>query len=116
MKIRFKTLVIFLVTFIISSGCSDWKQENIDETINLGNKLSITLEKYRETEGSYPMKLTDLTPAYLKNIPEPMVGVKKWDYVKETDGFYLGVNGADEDLDPVLYRTNTSEEWFMDTR
>ena len=110
------TILLVVCTATLLLSCTDWSKENIDTTIEKGNRLIEAVHQYQQNEGRFPAKLSQLKPSYISKIPLPDVGNRKWDYVLERKGFYLGVNGFSEESDPVLYRTNESNEWFMDTR
>lgn len=104
----------FIVLAIALEG--SWSNESIDKTTTIGNGLSSDLDRYLMRYGAYPDQLIDLVPEFIAQIAPPEVGNGEWNYVKEVEGYYLGVNGNDVDTDPVLYRTHTSNEWYMDTK
>lgn len=114
---RLKTKIAFtLLVTILLTACSNWNKRNVDATIVNGNKVVLAIEKYKQQNGKYPKKLIELTPSYIAELPLPLVGTKIWECVLEGDGFYLGVNDKNTELDPVLYITNNSQDWRMDTR
>ena len=115
MKNSFKYYgVVFLSLFLFC--CSEWSQTDIQKTIDIGNDISTKLEVYKSSTGSYPSDLSKLVPNHLLQLDKPSVGNKTWDYEVDGEGYYLGVNGENTELDPVLYRTNKSNNWFMDTK
>lgn len=119
-----KLLIGLSIVFFISSAIwlfgvfqvGAWDEKSVKESIRRGNLIANSLEKYKSKYGVYPEVLVGVVPEFSSRVKPPVVGDGEWEYEKEGEGFYLGVNGVDLELDPVLYRTHENDEWYMDTR
>ena len=116
MAVAVLVTVIMLALVIARFSSRDWRPERIQETIETGDSISKLLGRYKHENSTYPSSLDALIPGYTNTVKPPVVGNMKWDYVSDGMGFYLGVNGEREESEPVLYRTNESDAWYMDTK
>ena len=110
------TIIVVIVAAYLMSYPRNWQGVDIALTQETGNSIVHALHRYQEQHKNYPDTLSELLPSYITMIENPKVGNKKWDYVREHNGFYLGVSGVNEEADPVLYITSSSNEWLMDTK
>lgn len=62
-----------------SSVTEDWSESLINQTTDRGNSIMDAVRSYRFDNGSFPDSLDHLTPAYLDEIPPPLVGSGRWD-------------------------------------
>jgi hypothetical protein len=65
---------------------------SVDETTRRGDVLVQALNKYRADHGRFPRSLAELSPQYLKEIPQPDWGLRRWIYEPSESDFYLKVN------------------------
>ena len=121
MAVRVIALVL-LVTAV--SGCEKfqnfllaqpwkWSASRIVETRRRGDIISGAIEAYRAKTGKYPAELKELQPDFLREIPQPTVGYKQWEYelIDRDTNYWLRV--AASEFGKGLSRT--SEGWlFMD--
>jgi hypothetical protein len=83
-------LFLTLTVVVCFAGCSD--KRRIDETKRTGNQVIQALEQFRSDRGHYPKSLSDLSPKYLRELPAPTWGVKKWQYEANKGEFTLRVD------------------------
>ena len=63
------------------------------------DKLAFALAAYRADHGIYPVKLGDLVPKYVAEVPKDICNDSELHYRQEADGFLLysvGNNGRDD--------------------
>ena len=117
MALRAIALLLLITTI---SGCDKftqlraeqpwkWSASGIAETRRRGDLISSAIEAYRARIGKYPAKLTDLQPEFLREIPQPTLGYKEWNYylIYEGANYSLGVLASE--FGRQLFRT--SEGW-----
>ncbi len=122
MAVRILSVILSLVAF---SGCDKlrsvyaaepwkWSASRTAETKRRGEVICHAIDAYRARSGKYPAELADLQPAFLKQIPQPTVGYKKWHYMLIDGGtdYWLKV-GASE-WGPQLNKTGTGGWEYMD--
>jgi hypothetical protein len=71
----------------------------VDETKRRGDVLIQALNKYHADNGRFPSALAELSPRYLKEIPEPDWGLRRWLYEASESDFYLQVNETERTPD-----------------
>jgi hypothetical protein len=77
------------------------------------DKLAFSLAAYRADHGSYPARLTELTPKYAAEVPTDLFNDGELHYRREGEGFLLysvGVNGKDDGAKGCEDRRN-NEDW-----
>ena len=82
-------------------------QPDIADCQEIGNTIVIALEQYKNDHGQYPDQLSLLVPHYLSNIPDHLVGDKKWEYELSSnkDAFTLT-------FCPCLYRSMPNYTYY----
>ena len=112
----------FLLTAI--SGCAKlerlraeqpwkWSASGIAETRRRGDTISRAIDAYRTRTGKYPSELRDLQPEFLREIPQPTVGYKEWEYLLIDQGTNYSLGVVASEFGRQLFRT--SEGWqYMD--
>jgi len=71
------------------------------------------LEKYKSERGTYPSRLADLMPTYLKTIPIPTAGRPEFDYQYE-NGKYELTFGVGKEMYPCYYYVSATGKWVED--
>ena len=122
MCVRVVALVFFAITL---SSCDRaqrflaeqpwrWSASGVAETQRRGDIICRAIEAYRAQTSKYPSQLRDLQPEFLRDIPQPTVGHKRWEYmlIDEGTNYWLRVEASEfgRQLDK-----NAGEHWqFMD--
>jgi hypothetical protein len=103
---------IALSLVLFSIGCHD--EEALAQTERCGNVIVEAIEAFREATGDYPGALSELTPGYLAEIPQPEWGLKKWNYEAWEDGFTLGVDESSRtgDGNSHYFRYMSGQGWM----
>ena len=84
----FVLLLTLLANFADQQG---WRLKPTSVTETRAEKINRAIQRYYENRGSYPASLSDLTPAYLLLIPQPMIyRDQTWCYESGPDFFRLG--------------------------
>src|SRR5436190_23362198 len=89
MAVRVVALALLLTA---ASGCDKfqhflhaqswkWSSSGVAETRRRGDIICGAIDAYRAKNAKYPAQLTDLQPEFLREIPQPTVGGKAWDYM-----------------------------------
>jgi tetratricopeptide (TPR) repeat protein len=76
------------------------------------DKLAFMLAAYRADHGTYPVKLGDLVPKYIAELPKDICNDSELHYKQEPDGFLLysvGNNGRDDGTKSYEDRNQTEE-------
>lgn len=112
LRIAVSALLIFL-----TASCNNWSDAQVEETKRRGDIVRNALQQYRDRTGAFPDELTQLIPAYLREIPQPTVGKKSWDYwiVKGGSFYRIGVAIASQS-EPDLQADSDSTSWLFDTK
>jgi hypothetical protein len=104
---------LLLSLLLPASGAAEEAENRITMLQSL-TRLAFTLAAYRADHGSYPAKLTDLVPKYVKNLPKDIFNNDKdLHYTREADGYLLysfGANGNDDAGKSYDDRKN-NEDW-----
>jgi hypothetical protein len=103
-----------LVSLLLpASGAAQEAEERITMLQSL-TRLAFALAAYRADHGSYPAKLTDVTPKYMKKVPQDLFNDDKdLQYTRTADGYLLysfGANGKDDRGHGYDDRKN-NEDW-----
>jgi len=75
------------------------KSADRGEQTQRNQRVAFALAAYRRDHGRYPMKLDDLAPKYLAQVPDDLFSGKALIYWPSADGYLLysvGVNGQDD--------------------
>lgn len=74
-----------------------WSASGIAETRRRGNVVCQAIDSYRAKTGRYPTRLEDLQPDFLREVPQPTVGDKEWDYILIDQGtdYWLRVSASE---------------------
>ena len=90
-----------------------WSASGIAETRRRGDIISRAIDAYRTRTGKYPSELRDLQPEFLREIPQPTVGYKEWEYLLIDQGTNYSLGVIASEFGRQLFRT--SEGWqYMD--
>ena len=94
---------------LIIAGCDKWSDARIAESKRRGDIVCGAIQAYRQKTGKYPVKLADLRPEFLADVPQPAAGPKDWDYyvVDGATDFTLSV--LEHQGSPILYRMATRD-------
>ena len=118
MAVRVIALVL-LVTAV--SGCDGfrrflaeepwkWSASGIAETRRRGDIISGAIDAFRAKTGKYPAELRELQPEFLREIPQPTVGYKQWEYDLIDQGTNYWLQVVASEFGTQLSRT--SEGWL----
>ena len=122
MVLRVIALVLLVAT---ASGCDKfqhflhaqpwrWSASGVAETRRRGDLICGAIEAYRAKTGNYPASLRDLQPEFLRDIPQPTVGYKEWDYMLIDQGTNYWLHVVASEFGPSLDK-NAGEHWqYMD--
>jgi len=122
MAVRIIT-VILLVTAV--SGCDKfraflaaeswkWSASGVVETKRRGDIVCHAIDAYRAKTGKYPSRLEDLQPEFLREIPQPSVGYRRWEYMLVDHGSNYWLHVVASEFGPSLNK-RASEHWeYMD--
>lgn len=98
-----------LLAFVFA-GCHNWnwRESQVAETKKRGDAVRHALSEHNKKTGAFPASLDALVPQYLKEIPQPTVGQRKWNYKTYVDktGYLLSV-AVDSEREPELHATET---------
>src|SRR6058998_2375239 len=79
-KFRFARVLCLLSLAVCVTSCGNWSDKNVHETKRRGDVILHALEQYRLRTGAFPNDLKQLVPEYVKEIPQPSVGARSWEY------------------------------------
>jgi hypothetical protein len=80
-------LTIFLTSFYFSAVVRSLSRE---VAMDRAENLILSIEEFKTENGAYPESLNDLTPAFMTDIPSPLVmGIEDYDYEKQDDGYTI---------------------------
>ena len=109
-----KNKKIFIILFVIFLVSCDRNYrintlQDVEDTIEIGNRLVKNIEKYKNKYGKYPEKLEDLVPEFYDKVPKTKmkyydnnnfnIRYKKYSFYRnqagllENDNFSLGFDG-----------------------
>jgi hypothetical protein len=119
MRVRILTLALVVIA---ASGCEKirsfwmeeswkWSASGITETTHRGDIVCHAIEAYRAKNGNYPATLRDLQPDFLREIPQPTVGHKEWEYIVIDHGTNYWLQVVASEFGPILER-NAPEHWY----
>ena len=91
-----------------------WSASGVAETRRRGDAICHAIDAYRAKAGKYPSRLEDLQPAFIREIPQPTVGYKKWAYMLIDQGTNYWLHVVASEFGPQLDK-NVGEHWqYMD--
>jgi hypothetical protein len=96
-----RMLIGVAVVAVVIVSCE--RTGSVEWTKSRGNTIVQSLEQYRADHGDYPDTLSDLCPKYLKAIPSPKWGIRKWRYSRQPGSFYLAVGETESAPDGENY-------------
>jgi hypothetical protein len=70
---------------LLLAGCCpfyEWSEASIEATEKRGDSIIAALEAYRAQHGEYPKELQDLIPQFAEAVEPPLVGDRKWVYIR----------------------------------
>jgi hypothetical protein len=91
-----------------------WSASRIVETKRRGNVICGAIEAYRAKVGKYPAQLSDLQPEFLREIQQPTVGYKQWEYDLIDQGTNYWLHVVASEFGPSLDKTSTGSWEYMD--
>ena len=83
MQRYWRLLIIPLASILLLAtiGCGrDWTPAKIQQSKAIGNKILDAIDQYHADNGSFPERLEDLVPKYLKEVKPPTAGTREWQY------------------------------------
>ena len=115
--------LVILVT--AASGCNKvrsylaaeswrWSASGVTETKRRGDVVCYAIDAYRTKTGKYPSRLEDLQPDFLREIPQPTVGKKKWEYELIGHGTNYWLQVFASEFGPQLGKTTTGGWEYRD--
>jgi hypothetical protein len=91
-----------------------WSASGVAETKRRGEIVCQAIDAYRTKTGKYPSRLEDLKPEFLREIPQPTVGHKQWDYMLIDQGTNYWLRVVASEFGPSLDK-NAGGRWeYMD--
>lgn len=102
-----------LIDKINSVGAAEswkWSAPRVAETKRRGEIICHAIDAYRAKTGKYPSRLEDLQPGFLREIPQPTVGYKQWDYMLIDNGSDYQLKVVASEFGPSLDKT-AREHW-----
>jgi hypothetical protein len=91
-----------------------WSASGIAETKRRGDVVCRAIEAYRAKTGKYPFQLSDLQPEFLRELPQPTVGDKQWEYTPIDRGANYQLQVFASEFGPQLEKTSTGPWYYMD--
>ena len=102
---------LLLVVLVPALGGCD---SSAPDALNVaGNQIVSALEAYRADHGNYPLKLEELQPDYLADVPEANWGNREWHYTPSETQYGLHVCRG-QDHYPCYYYSSKSKQWVFD--
>ena len=101
---RWRIMMLLLLLNSLAA-CNKWSDARVAETKRRGDIVCQAIDAYRARTGKLPSELKQLQPEFLRDIPQPTVGRKAWEYSVIDGGrdFVLQVVSASQG-DPILDR------------
>jgi hypothetical protein len=69
-------IFVLLGVLCAFESCDNWSDRRVAETKDRGESIRRALDRYHEETGSFPVRLEDISPKYVDDIPRPTVGKK----------------------------------------
>lgn len=91
-----------------------WSASGVAETRRRGDIISGAIDAYRAKMGKYPAELRELQPEFLREIPQPTVGYKQWQYGLLDHGTDYWLQVVASEFGPQLGKTATRGWEYMD--
>jgi hypothetical protein len=119
-------IIAVILCVVAVSGCDKfrsfvaaepwkWSSSRIAETKRRGDVICHAIDAYRTKTGKYPSQLEDLQAEFLREIPQPTVGHKRWLYmlIDQRANYWLHVVASE--FGPSLdKRADTGWEYMDD--
>jgi hypothetical protein len=104
-----RSAVVIVVALSMAACGERWSNDRIAETTRRGDTVCKAVEAYRTKAGKYPFQLSELQPEFLREIPQPTAGAKRWDYSVIDGGTNYWLHVAGSEWGPILDRTADGE-------
>jgi hypothetical protein len=120
-----KALIVLLILVGLPTGglvawamWGEYRDRRVAETCRIAEKSIVAaLFNYHSDNGRYPTDLSELQPKYLKDIPTPTTGDRKWLYWPNgSQEFRLGFQDAQDERHPSAYFDSKNRSWWIDTK
>ena len=66
--------------FVLAVGCAVDTEARIRATVAAGETVVAAIASYTREHGRAPARLDILVPRYLRSIPQPVYGLRSWEY------------------------------------
>jgi hypothetical protein len=118
--------VALILCVIALSGCDKlqhfyhaepwkWSTSGVSETRRRGDIICGAIDAYCAKTGRYPSELRELQPDFLREIPQPTVGYKRWQYELLDQGTIYWLQVVASEFGPQLDKTSDRPRWqYMD--
>jgi hypothetical protein len=118
-------LVALILCVIAVSGCDKlrhfyhaqpwrWSASGVSETRRRGDIICGAIEAFHAKTGRYPAGLRELQPEFLRQIPQPTVGYKRWQYELLDQGTRYWLKVVASEFGPQLDKTSDHRWQYMD--
>jgi len=91
-----------------------WSASGVAQTKQRGDVICHAIDAYRAKTGKYPARLEDLQPEFLREIPQPTVGHKQWNYMLIDRGTNYWLHVVASEFGPSLDKTVDTGWEYMD--
>jgi hypothetical protein len=102
------------IQYFLAAQSWKWSASRVAETRRRGDMICGAIEAYRAKTGKYPAEPSELQPEFLREIPQPTVGYKQWEYdlLDQEADYWLRVVASE--FGPHLGKTATRGWEYMD--
>jgi hypothetical protein len=118
-------VISFILCVTAVSGCDKlrsfyyaepwkWSASGVAETRRRGDVVCHAIDAYRAKTGKYPSRLEDLEPEFLREIPQPTVGHRQWDYMLIDQGANYWLHVVASEFGPSLDKSADTGWEYMD--
>ena len=122
MAARIFAIILFVVAV---SGCDKlrhfyyaepwkWSTSGVAETRRRGDMICGAIEAYRVETGKFPAALSELQPKFLREVPQPTVGYRRWQYELLDHGTNFWLQVVASEFGPQLGKTAARGWEYMD--
>jgi hypothetical protein len=97
----------------------NWRSSAIEESKRRGETIMRAIAAYKKDNGHLPAKLDELSPGYIKTMPQPTAGGRVWRYrVTDNGESFLLAFGMPEEAPYYFYPKCTLDPndgtWYLD--
>ncbi|SRR6266496_547310 len=102
----------FLFCLVVLLASCEANKSSVPNDERIGDQIIAALERHKAERGFYPDTLTQLVPAYIKQIIPPRYGQRRWDYIHycKNDSFGLAMWGRSLTDDAYVY-SSERKKW-----